>query len=556
MSKLFSLLFLLSIAFPALSAFVDIPDAKFAEYLKDYHSSCLNDQGQLDTDAAGSYMEGANFQFIFFGLELTSMEGVQYFTHLKLLDVSYSNLTSLPELPPNLIKLHAFGNKLTSLPELPQTLEVLEIGDNTISQLPALPASLKEIGCYNNPGIKIGELPAGLLILDCSKCTLKSVPALPDGLEVLDISYNHLQELPELPNSLKNLDFSSNYITEFSEVPPKLEYLDMGYNTIVNLPPLPQTLTALKFNDIEATQINQPFPPNLRVLTFSYNKITEIPELPGSVYFFDCSWNEDITQLPALPAELTQLILIDNSNLKCLPALPEEMEFLDIRGTGISCLPNELPNLYEEVDLPLCGEGFTCGNSGNKSDTLLPPSNFEYSLTYITNGTANCAGETVDATTYCASFSWDAPDTAKTSATLSGYKIYYKPSEGETVVVAETDGTALQKEFGAAGDLWVVAVYSQPAGESEPSNILTGNDLPLAIQSTQKNGFIYTPSSGTLSLAQNPDGLQIRLIDAKGQIVKTVKGKSTITTSGLPKGIYFAEAVAGHKLIAQQKILK
>ena len=67
-----------------------------------------------------------------------------------LLDLSFLNLTTIDELPVNLLILHCENNQLTSLPRLPDTLQILYCNNNQLTSLPPLPDTLQYLDCYNN----------------------------------------------------------------------------------------------------------------------------------------------------------------------------------------------------------------------------------------------------------------------------------------------------------------------------------------------------------------------------------------------------------------------
>ncbi len=69
---------------------------------------------------------------------------------LKILNLSYNNLTSLPELPDSLEELFCDNNQLTSLPKLPKSLKKIICTYNQLTSLPELPDSLKELYCEGN----------------------------------------------------------------------------------------------------------------------------------------------------------------------------------------------------------------------------------------------------------------------------------------------------------------------------------------------------------------------------------------------------------------------
>ena len=70
--------------------------------------------------------------------------------NIKELDLTYKDLTELPELPDTLKTLFCFDNKLTELPELPDTLKTLICYNNKLTELPELPDTLEYLYCSNN----------------------------------------------------------------------------------------------------------------------------------------------------------------------------------------------------------------------------------------------------------------------------------------------------------------------------------------------------------------------------------------------------------------------
>jgi E3 ubiquitin-protein ligase SspH2 len=86
----------------------------------------------------------------------------------KTLNLSYLNLTELPELPKGLEKLYCDNNNLNQLPELPEGLKYLFCNNNKLTHLPELPKGLKVLYCWNNKINELPELPEGLEYLNCS----------------------------------------------------------------------------------------------------------------------------------------------------------------------------------------------------------------------------------------------------------------------------------------------------------------------------------------------------------------------------------------------------
>jgi Leucine-rich repeat (LRR) protein len=184
-----------------------IEDPNFLSYLQEnYPQTIVNDS--LDINAT----IGIETLILINDLNLTSIDGIQYFDDLTYLDCSNNQLTSLPELPNGLTDLNCSSNQLTSLPELPNGLTDLNCSINQLTSLPELPNGLAGINCYFNQLTSLPELPESLLSLLISNNELTSLPELPESLLSLSISNNELTSLPELPNGLITLDFDDNQI--------------------------------------------------------------------------------------------------------------------------------------------------------------------------------------------------------------------------------------------------------------------------------------------------------------------------------------------------------
>ena len=67
------------------------------------------------------------------------------FKHLKQLNCSYNQLTSLPDLNENSQYLNCHHNKLTSLPDLNKNLKILYCYNNQLTSLPNLNENLQKL---------------------------------------------------------------------------------------------------------------------------------------------------------------------------------------------------------------------------------------------------------------------------------------------------------------------------------------------------------------------------------------------------------------------------
>jgi Leucine-rich repeat (LRR) protein len=71
-------------------------------------------------------------------MRITYLPELTRFTELRELHCEFNELTSLPDLPENLVVLNCTKNKLTSLPELPNKLERLYCHCNKLRNIPDL----------------------------------------------------------------------------------------------------------------------------------------------------------------------------------------------------------------------------------------------------------------------------------------------------------------------------------------------------------------------------------------------------------------------------------
>lgn len=317
--------------------------------------------------------------------------------NLRHLDVSYNNLTVLPEWLSGCYELRilfANNNELKSLPDHlfcseRGSLHTLQLGYNKLTTLPAMPRRrlhLQELFIQNNC---IEELPENFFFA-CEQLTLFNISSnrlltLPivDGskcqLERLYATNNCLTDrmLDSLVylNALRIIHLSYNRLTTFPESCsinwPDLEELVLSGNRLQHLPENLLKLPALRVLRIHSNQL-QSVPPlsrisSLRVLDLAHNQLDRI-ELVDIV-----------------SKKLTFLDLSCNFHLQVDPKQVQEcqtqrpMSLVDVSGKNRSSLPTT-PSLYsEEIDsVPPWGVGFseTAGGSAKLYVSQLRLPNF------------------------------------------------------------------------------------------------------------------------------------------------------------------------------------
>ncbi len=123
-----------------------------------------------------------------------------------MLNVSGLNITSLPELPPDLKILWCNNTHITSLPSFPPGFEAVNCSNTQVTTIPPLPPGFEGLSCCNTPITTLPEpLPPNLDELYIEGTQISVLPELPPKLQYLNIQDTPIQILPDLPDSLRRL---------------------------------------------------------------------------------------------------------------------------------------------------------------------------------------------------------------------------------------------------------------------------------------------------------------------------------------------------------------
>ena len=178
-----------------------------------------------------------------------------------------------------------------------------------------------------------------------------------------------------------------------------------------------------------------------------------------------------------------------------------------------------------------------------------------------------CGEEIVYGPGYCTYFSWEAPDLSETEAQLTGYNVYFCEieyySEGmeipfsEAKIIAQTTNTYIQKGIGIIGVVWVTAVYSDPNGESEPSNIEYNTALPTAINEvkSQDVSFYYNKQRNGIEIKGIEDVAYLSIFHLTGIEISIPAISDFIDTKNIEKGIYIINITTKNRKIISDKII-
>jgi hypothetical protein len=185
------------------------------------------------------------------------------------MDLSHSDLVSVPPLPEDVRRLNVAYNGITDWRRLPKGLVALDISGNALTEMP---------------------------------------PGLPDGLLELKVSSNYLERLPaQLPAKLRELTLARNRFTEIADVLPQgLVSLRLDENrSLARLPPLPGTLKHLDVSFTDLEELPAMLPPGLETLQAARCRLRRLPDtLPGSLRMLGVLGNA----LTALPDSINGLV--------------------------------------------------------------------------------------------------------------------------------------------------------------------------------------------------------------------------------------------------------
>jgi hypothetical protein len=273
MITLFALIFATSLN----AQTIEITDPNFAMFLQNSLPACMTGNALDTLCASQSQVVEMNLS----GMNISDINGIQYFTNLTSLYCHNNNISSLAALPPNLESFICSNNNLSALPELPSSLLYLSCGENELTNLPNLPPNLIELMCYDNALTAMPAMPNSLSFVVASNNQISTMGALSESLSTLDLNNNMLTELPELPSTLIGLSCSNNLLTSLPAL-PNLVTLHAANNQISCLPFIPHTI-------------------NLPILSFVFltlegNPFTCLPN-------YTAAMNDDLLEMPLCTSE-------------------------------------------------------------------------------------------------------------------------------------------------------------------------------------------------------------------------------------------------------------
>jgi hypothetical protein len=190
------------------------------------------------------------------------------------------------------------------------------------------------------------------------------------------------------------------------------------------------------------------------------------------------------------------------------------------------------------------------------------PTNLDFSYEYIMiDQSGYCAGQWLYGPTYCSHFTWTVPDTISTNSSLDYYKLYYYSYyTQDTSILKTTTNTYFDMQIGIMGEIWVTAVYLNPDGESELSNIILNEDLPISVKENplqNELNILFDAKNQEIVIINGKDIFEINIFNVQGELLESEKKiKERISINKFQKGLYIIEILLENQEIKRQKIIK
>ena len=193
------------------------------------------------------------------------------------------------------------------------------------------------------------------------------------------------------------------------------------------------------------------------------------------------------------------------------------------------------------------------------------PTNFSVQGKYVhMNDCDFCLGpHTICGPDYCSTYSWSMPDTSSITAKLDHFNIYNQlySNSIELLGTTQANQNGLWLNTYPQGNLWVTAVYVNPSGESQPSNVYFFNyGLPIEVpivKQADKIKIQYDNALQVLRLQSAISPTKLNLINTDGKIIKEFDNPDTeLKLTDLPRGFYVVEVYTSENEVFRQKIIK
>jgi len=325
-----------------------IEDLNFLAYLEEnYPQTIINDSLNID---ATTNIGDINVE----SLDISSLDGLQFFYDLINLNCMTNNLSTLPELPNQLENINCQWNQIISLPNFPESLLNFDGRHNLITVVPELPNTMEILRvCFNE---------------------VTTIPDLPDSLKILFCAYNyeHLTYLPDFPDHLEEVLCFDNEIAQISAIPETMHKFMMQNNSITRIPDIPEGVDILNISNNPIICVND-YPEQFEEQLEMYPPCNFLDQYTSLIDSLENMSEEVMVENNSLVIE-NVLLLENNEALMIMSYNFDSLQYVaDDLSSQLFNLQQELlvPNINVDLAIGWNMIGFSCPEVEDVTDALI-----------------------------------------------------------------------------------------------------------------------------------------------------------------------------------------
>jgi hypothetical protein len=328
-------------------------------------------------------------------------ERMKQLEDIKFLTIIGCEITSLKNLPPNLVILNAKDNKVGTITSdnLPKSVRKVDLTNNYIDyvdlssneelfditltnncleDIKSLPPNLKTINLADNMLTKINNKYFGdkVVKVNVSNNSIKDVDIKNTNITTINLSNNPINKITSLPEKLQHLIISDTNIKDTNEINKltDLRMLNISNTEITNIDDLQDNIVVLFMNNLKLHHNKNKgeikrLPINLRKITAESSGIKKFSfeVFPNNLVDINFSDNE-IKILPKV-SDTARILELSSNYLEKIENIPENINVLDITNNDKLLLTDEQLKIISSLKNRLNARINIDGDSDSNDDS-------------------------------------------------------------------------------------------------------------------------------------------------------------------------------------------
>ena len=300
-------------------------------------------------------------------------ERMKQLVDIKFLTIIGCEITSLKNLPPNLIILNAKDNKVgkvTSI-DLPKSVRKVDLTNNYIDyvdlssneeliditltnncleDIKSLPPNLKTIDLADNILTKISDKYFGDKVVKVNVCnnSIKEVDIKNTNITTLNLSQNPINKIRSLPEKLQHLIISETNIENTNDINKlmDLRMLNISNTEITNIDNLQDNIVVLFMNNLKLNNDDNKgeikrLPSKLRKITAETSGIRKFGFDVFPINLVDMNFSDNEIEVLPKVSDTARVLELSSNCLKKIENIPDSINVLDITNNDKLVLTDE-----------------------------------------------------------------------------------------------------------------------------------------------------------------------------------------------------------------------